>query len=106
MARPSLMAYLGVAGPVAPGSARAGRDLVLLDVQMPEMDGYEATRRIRETLPGDRQPRIIAMTAHAGEDARAEAKAKGMDDYVAKPVDIDSLVEALNKASDDQRPGA
>ncbi len=79
---------------------RTDYDVVLMDVQMPVMDGYEATERIRETLPDKRQPRIIAMTAHAGEDARSKALARGMDDYMAKPVDIDTLVEALNKASE------
>ncbi len=85
---------------------RADDDVILMDVKMPGMDGYEATLRLREELPEDRQPRIIAMTAHAGEDARAKALAEGMDDYMAKPVDIDTLVEALSKASGDEQPGS
>jgi CheY-like chemotaxis protein/HPt (histidine-containing phosphotransfer) domain-containing protein len=71
-------------------------DVVLMDVQMPEMDGMEATRRIRGSpMP---QPRIIAMTAHAAEEDRQACLAAGMDDYINKPVDIRKLDEALARA--------
>jgi signal transduction histidine kinase/CheY-like chemotaxis protein len=74
-------------------------DLVLMDVQMPEMDGLEATRRIIERwAPADR-PRIVAMTANAMQGDREECLAAGMDDYVVKPIRIDRLVEALMQAS-------
>jgi CheY-like chemotaxis protein len=72
-------------------------DLVFMDVQMPEMDGLEATRRIRRDLPAARQPRIVAMTAAAFPEDRARCLEAGMDDYVAKPVDLMGLVEVLRR---------
>jgi len=72
-------------------------DVVLMDVQMPEMDGLEATRRIRQS---DRlQPRIIAMTANAMEGDRDACLGAGMDDYVSKPIRVQELVDALMKAA-------
>jgi signal transduction histidine kinase/DNA-binding response OmpR family regulator len=73
-----------------------GFDVVLMDVQMPEMDGIEATVRIRESIPADRLP-IIAMTAHAYEQERQRCFAVGMNDHVAKPVDPAGLVATLNR---------
>ena len=70
-------------------------DVVLMDVQMPEMDGLEASRRITaKWKPGER-PRIVAMTANAMQGDREECLAAGMDDYVTKPIRVDALVEAL-----------
>lgn len=73
-------------------------DVVLMDVQMPEMDGLEATRFVRETLDGMAQPRIIAMTANATREDIAMCFEVGMDDYVSKPVQVRELVAALEKS--------
>ena len=70
-------------------------DVVLMDVQMPEMDGLEASRRITGKLPPGRRPRIVAMTANAMQGDREMCLAAGMDDYIAKPIRVDQLVEAL-----------
>ncbi|UCC62539.1 MAG: response regulator, partial [Anaerolineae bacterium] len=76
-------------------------DVVLMDVQMPEMDGLEATRRIRQLSPSElaakAQPRIIAMTANALREDCEICLAAGMDDYMSKPVQVEELVGALNK---------
>jgi GAF domain-containing protein/CheY-like chemotaxis protein len=72
-------------------------DLVLMDVQMPEVDGLEATRRIRSTWP-DRPLRIVAMTANAMEGDREACLAAGMDDYVSKPIRVAELTAALTRA--------
>jgi CheY-like chemotaxis protein len=70
-------------------------DVVLMDVQMPEMDGLEATRRIVRAGPTGERPRIVAMTANAMQGDREECLAAGMDDYVTKPIRVEALVEAL-----------
>jgi CheY-like chemotaxis protein len=72
-------------------------DVVLMDVQMPEMDGVEATHRIRRQFPPDVQPRIIAMTANALEGDREIYLDEGMDDYVSKPVRVGELQAALER---------
>ncbi len=72
-------------------------DVVLMDVQMPEMDGMEASRRIVRRWPDGQRPRIVAMTANAMQGDREECLAAGMDDYVTKPIRVDALVAALNK---------
>ena len=72
-------------------------ELVFMDMQMPEMDGLEATQRIRQDLPEDQQPRIVAMTANAMAGDRERCIAAGMDDYVSKPVKWESLVEAIGR---------
>jgi CheY-like chemotaxis protein len=75
---------------------RAAYDVVLMDVQMPEMDGLEATRRIRLRWPGGSGPRIVAMTANAMEGDREMCLAAGMDDYISKPIRPEALGEALS----------
>jgi CheY-like chemotaxis protein len=72
--------------------------IVLMDVQMPELDGLEATRRIRGDIPADQQPYIIAMTANAFAEDRDRCIQAGMDDYVSKPVRKDILQAALQRA--------
>ena len=70
-------------------------DVVLMDVQMPEMDGLDATRRITARWKAAERPRIVAMTANAMQGDREECLAAGMDDYMTKPIRVDALVEAL-----------
>ena len=82
-------------------------DLVLMDVQMPEMDGLEATAAIREMeQQSGRHIPIIAMTAHAMKGDRERCLDAGMDDYLAKPVDAKALMEVLQRWSPaaSQRP--
>jgi len=73
-------------------------DLVLMDVQMPEMDGFEAAREITRRWPGKR-PRIAAMTANAMQGDRELCLAAGMDDYVSKPIRVDELIAALERSA-------
>ena len=74
-------------------------DVVLMDVQMPEMDGLEATREIVRRWPGGARPRIVAMTANAMAGDREECIAAGMDDYITKPIRVDALVGALEQTT-------
>jgi len=74
-------------------------DVVLMDVQMPEMDGLEASRRICQRWPEAERPRIVAMTANAMQGDRDLCLAAGMDDYIAKPVEVRSLRAALERAA-------
>jgi PAS domain S-box-containing protein len=73
-------------------------DVVLMDVQMPELDGLDATRRIVERWPAESRPHIVAMTANALPEDREACFAAGMDDYVAKPIRPEELVAALKRA--------
>jgi CheY-like chemotaxis protein len=70
-------------------------DLILMDVQMPEMDGLEATEQIRKRLKA--QPVIIAATANAMQEDREICLSAGMDDYISKPLQLESLVKLLEK---------
>jgi PAS domain S-box-containing protein len=72
-------------------------DLVIMDLQMPEMDGCEAARHIRRLLPPNRQPRIVALTANAMQGDRELCLAAGMDDYLAKPVRLHELSEVIRR---------
>jgi PAS domain S-box-containing protein len=74
-------------------------DVVLMDVQMPEMDGLEATRRIYQRWPEGRRPHIIAATANALQEEREACLAAGMDDYLSKPIRMEELVAALSRCS-------
>ena len=73
-------------------------DVILMDIQMPEMDGLTATRQIHERWSDGARPRIVALTANAMvEDREATAEA-GMDDYLAKPIRPPELAEALRRS--------
>jgi PAS domain S-box-containing protein len=72
-------------------------DVVLMDVQMPEMDGMEATRQIRQRWPQEHRPHIIAMTANAMQGDREACLAAGMDDYISKPIRVKELQAALER---------
>jgi signal transduction histidine kinase/CheY-like chemotaxis protein/HPt (histidine-containing phosphotransfer) domain-containing protein len=74
-------------------------DLILMDIQMPGMDGLEATRRIRAELPAARQPRIVAVTANVLREQRQACLAAGMDDLLQKPVVFADLRAALSRTT-------
>jgi len=100
-----LLGRLGIAPEVAANgreavelSAATAYDLILMDVQMPEMDGYEATRQIRAregAMADGRRVPIVALTAHALQSDRERCEAAGMDDYLPKPVRAEALRRIL-----------
>jgi CheY-like chemotaxis protein len=99
-----MLEKLGCAVEVAPNGKEAVRiwqgghfDMILMDCQMPEMDGYEATREIRAREPKTQRIPIIALTAHAMKGADAECRAAGMDDYITKPIDRELLRSCLER---------
>jgi PAS domain S-box-containing protein len=79
-------------------------DLILMDCQMPLMDGYEATRKIRAREGAEEHIPIIALTAHAMKGADGECLSAGMDDYLSKPIDRERLQEALQRWLADEPP--
>ncbi|MHC4402719.1 MAG: PAS domain S-box protein [Planctomycetota bacterium] len=79
-------------GPAARQPTEAPFDVILMDIQMPLMDGYEATRRLRQA---DFRGPIVALTAHATEQDRQDCLDAGCDDYLSKPVDRDQLLSAV-----------
>jgi signal transduction histidine kinase/DNA-binding response OmpR family regulator/HPt (histidine-containing phosphotransfer) domain-containing protein len=100
----AILANLGCRAEVAGNGAEAVSlvgmipfDAVLMDIQMPEMDGYEATAEIRRRFAGGRRLPIIAMTARAMKGERERCLAAGMDDYIAKPVKPDEIEAALER---------
>ena len=77
-------------------------DLVLMDIMMPVLNGYEAARRIRSLDREDaKKIPIIAMTANAFTEDRIRAKEAGMDEHVAKPVDVELLIKVIRKLVND-----
>ena len=73
-------------------------DLILMDVRMPEMNGLEATKIVRQRWP-DKGPVIIAVTAYGLQGDRERCMEAGMDDYLSKPVQLDDLARMLRKYS-------
>ncbi len=104
--RRELRTVLALAGDVEiVGEAEDGReairqvealrpDLVVMDLGMPAMDGYEATHHIKTHFPGCR---VIALTIHSDETARQQASAAGVDDFIVKGAPMDSLIQAMTK---------
>jgi CheY-like chemotaxis protein len=81
-------------------SAFPGYDIIFMDVQMPEMDGYEATRRIRALdIPQARQIPIIAMTANVFREDIEKCLAAGMNGHVGKPLDMNDVLAKLRKVN-------
>ena len=74
---------------------RSSYDVILMDMQMPEMDGLEATRHIRAEIPAERQPTIIALTANAMHGDREMCLEAGMNEYMSKPIRVEELVRVL-----------
>jgi len=71
-------------------------DLILMDLSLPRLDGWEATRRVRQ-IPALARVPVIAVTAHAGREYQEKAAAAGCDGYLTKPLDRDQLLETLRK---------
>ena len=90
-------AVVAVNGREALERAKAGQfDIVLMDCQMPEMDGWEATARIRAALAGRRRIPILALTANASDADRQRCLDAGMDAHLSKPLKLERLAEALS----------
>ncbi len=93
--RAGCSADIAATGPQAVGMLSQGTyDLVLMDVQMPDMDGYETTRQIRQSPTFGRIP-VVAMTAHAMKGDREKCLEAGMNDYLSKPIRASELCEKL-----------
>ncbi|MCB0210150.1 MAG: response regulator [Anaerolineae bacterium] len=73
-------------------------DIILMDIQMPEMDGIETTRHIRREFPSNKQPRIITMTANALRGDKEKYLENGMDDYISKPIQVDQMIRVLKES--------
>jgi CheY-like chemotaxis protein len=74
-------------------------DLVFMDLQMPEMDGLDATREILRIVPDSRVPYIIALTANARQEDRDACAAAGMHDFISKPVQLEKIADGIGRAS-------
>ncbi len=101
-----MLRRLGVAADLATNGLEAvaavereDYDLIFMDIQMPDMDGMEATQCIRSRIPRERQPRIVALTAGVAEFNHSACRAAGMDDFLAKPFKPEALLAALEAAA-------
>ncbi len=74
-------------------------DLIFMDVLMPVMDGWEATRRIRAAMPIGTRPRIVGMSADTMSEDREVCFSAGMDDFLPKPLEVDALIRVLDEAT-------
>jgi CheY-like chemotaxis protein len=100
----SLLTRLGYKADLVPDGAAAVEaavrqtyDLILMDVQMPNLDGWQATRAIREHFSGRLQPQIIAVTAHGTSDDHTRCTEAGMNGYLTKPLSKEVLSRALTE---------
>ncbi|MCG7385778.1 response regulator [Paenibacillus sp. ACRRY] len=80
-----------------------GYDYIFMDLQMPVMDGLECTRKIRESLPKEKQPVVLAMTANVMEGIQQRCLAVGMDDYISKPVKMGSVKQKLSRFQEERQ---
>jgi PAS domain S-box-containing protein len=108
----SMLKNLGITADIASDGQEAVErvhaqpyQLVFMDMQMPVMDGLEATRRIRATLASDRQPVIVALTANALESDVLRCREAGMDGFLRKPIRSEDLAQALDRYLDGPPPG-
>jgi CheY-like chemotaxis protein len=99
-----MLSFLGYAAEIAEDGRQALTlleqrqfDAILMDVQMPEMDGYEATQEIRRLEAGGRRTPIIAMTASVTDGERERCRAAGMDDYLGKPMERNDVLAVLER---------
>ncbi|MDN4604438.1 hybrid sensor histidine kinase/response regulator [Chryseobacterium mucoviscidosis] len=83
--------------------ANRNYDYIFMDLQMPVMDGLECTRRIRESLPQDQQPVIVAMTANVMDGIQQRCSTVGMDDYISKPVKMGNVKQKLSRFQEERR---
>jgi CheY-like chemotaxis protein len=102
-----LLQKLGIAAELAENGEQAVRavienayDVVLMDVQMPGVDGIAATREICKRLPADHRPFICGLSAHAAADFQEQCRTAGMDAYLTKPLEFDKLQKILADRSE------
>lgn len=106
-----MLGKLGLVSDIAEDGKRAlemvlanrNYDYIFMDLQMPVMDGLECTRRIRESLPQDQQPVIVAMTANVMDGIQQRCSTVGMDDYISKPVKMGNVKQKLSRFQEERQ---